>query len=137
MKDLLNKVKGREYYRPVAPICLEEFAPDIFEPGTRDPYMLFNHAVRAHWADRIPAVIHLDGTARLQTVNSDDSPVIEAVLREYHRLSGIPVLANTSANLNGRGFFPDAASAMSWGRVDTVWSDGIMYRRVSDETAAI
>ncbi|MFI9584648.1 carbamoyltransferase N-terminal domain-containing protein [Streptomyces sp. NPDC052236] len=129
MKDLLNEVKGREPFRPVAPICLTEHAPQIFAPGTPDPLMLFDHRVRPEWAERIPAVIHLDGTARLQTVGREDDPTLEAVLREYHRLSGIPVLCNTSANFNGRGFFPDVASAMRWGRIGRVWSDGLLYER--------
>ncbi|MFF3408863.1 carbamoyltransferase N-terminal domain-containing protein [Streptomyces sp. NPDC002742] len=127
MKDLLNEVKGRESYRPVAPICLTEHAPAIFDPGTPDPHMLFDHLVREEWTDRIPAVLHLDGTARLQTVSREDDPVLEAVLREYHRLSGIPVLCNTSANHNGRGFFPDVASVMAWGRVGRVWSENTLY----------
>src|SRR5262249_49689667 len=69
MKDFLNWAKKREYYRPVAPICLTEHAPEIFDPGVPDPYMLFDHHVREAWVDRIPAILHLDGTARLQTVS--------------------------------------------------------------------
>ncbi|WP_216210951.1 carbamoyltransferase N-terminal domain-containing protein [Amycolatopsis aidingensis] len=129
MKDRLNDIKNRESYRPVAPICLVEEAPKIFDPGTPDPYMLFDHDVREGWASRIPAVIHLDGTARLQTVSSDDFPEIAALLAEYHKLSGIPVLCNTSANFNGSGFFPDVASAIEWGRVARVWSEGVLYER--------
>lgn len=129
MKDLLNEIKGREPYRPVAPICLTEYGPEVFDPGTPDPHMLFDHYLRDDWKGRVPAVLHLDGTARLQTVNADDDPVLAAVLREYHRLSGIPVLCNTSANLNGRGFFPDVASAAEWGRVDRIWSDGVLFER--------
>jgi carbamoyltransferase len=129
IRDILNRVKDREGYRPVAPICLTESAPEIFEPGTPDPHMLFDHRVRDHWVDRIPAIVHLDGTARLQTVSKEDDPVLERVLREYDRLTGIPVLCNTSANHIGRGFFPDVASAMDWGRIDTVWSEGKLYRR--------
>lgn len=125
MKDYLNQVKGRESYRPVAPICLEEAAPSIFDPGTPDPYMLFDHYLRPAWADRIPAVLHLDGTARLQTVGRGDA--VRAVLQAYRHASGIPVLCNTSANYQGRGFFPDAGSAMDWGRVPAVWSDGMLY----------
>ncbi|HUC57456.1 MAG TPA: carbamoyltransferase N-terminal domain-containing protein [Streptosporangiaceae bacterium] len=129
MKQRLNNVKRREFYRPVAPICLAEHAPAIFDPGTPDPYMLFEHTVRPQWKDRIPAVIHLDGTARLQTVSQADDAVLATILREYHKWSGIPVLCNTSANHNGRGFFPDAASAMEWGQLAMVWSDGVLYRR--------
>lgn len=126
MKDYLNGVKKRESYRPVAPICLEEAAPSIFDPGTPDPYMLFDHYVRPAWADRIPAVLHLDGTARLQTIGAGEA-VLRAVLQAYRGASGIPVLCNTSANFNGSGFFPDVASAMSWGRVPAVWSEGVLY----------
>ncbi|MBL1082315.1 nodulation protein U [Streptomyces actinomycinicus] len=129
MKDELNRIKGRESYRPVAPICLVEEAPALFDPGTPDPYMLFEHDVRPEWLDRIPAVVHLDGTARLQTVSGDDDPFLAEVLTAYHRLSGVPVLCNTSANLNGHGFFPDVASAMAWGKVDRIWSDGVLHRR--------
>jgi carbamoyltransferase len=129
MKDELNRVKRREYYRPVAPVCLVEEAPAIFEPGTPDPHMLFEHVVRPEWVQRIPAVIHLDGTARLQTVAEADDPFLAEVLRRYHRLSGIPVLCNTSANFNGRGFFPDVESAIAWGEVDRIWSAGLLYTR--------
>lgn len=129
MKETLNRMKRREHYRPVAPICLVERASEIFDPGTPDPYMLFEHRVRASWVDRIPAVLHLDGTARLQTVSDLDDPNLAAILREYDRLSGVPVLCNTSANHRGRSFFPDAASAMEWGEADLVWSEGTLYRR--------
>ncbi|MEU5247582.1 carbamoyltransferase N-terminal domain-containing protein [Streptomyces asoensis] len=129
MKETLNQVKGREYYRPVAPICLVEEAPEIFDPGTPDPHMLYDHAVRPGWTSRIPAVVHLDGTARLQTVSPDDDALLSDILTAYHRVSGVPVLCNTSANLNGSGFFPDAASAMAWGKVDRVWSEGVLYQR--------
>ena len=131
MKDLLNQVKGRESFRPVAPLCLTEMAPEIFDPGTPDPHMLFDHFVRDDWKGRIPAVLHLDGTARLQTVSQADCPVLESILREYYRLSGIPVLCNTSANYNGRGFFPDVASAIAWGKIDRVWSDNVLYKRIA------
>jgi carbamoyltransferase len=129
MKKLLNDMKAREHYRPVAPICLEEHAPAIFDPGTPDPHMLFEHWVRPEWVGRVPAIMHLDGTARLQTVNESDDPNLHRILREYHKLSGIPVLCNTSANYHGRSFFPDAASAMEWGQVDLVWCEGRLYSR--------
>ncbi|MEW9553627.1 carbamoyltransferase N-terminal domain-containing protein [Nonomuraea sp. NPDC050783] len=129
MKKLLNEVKNREHYRPVAPICLEEHAPAIFDPGTPDPHMLFEHKVRPEWVDRVPAVLHLDGTARLQTVNESDDPNLHAILREYYKCSGIPVLCNTSANYHGRSFFPDVASAIEWGQLGLVWSEGLLYSK--------
>ncbi|GBF74674.1 hypothetical protein PA598K_03033 [Paenibacillus sp. 598K] len=131
MKDALNRIKDREPYRPVSPICLEDDAPELFEPGIRDPYMLFDHRVKPAWLERIPAVIHLDGTARLQTVDPQDNPWLAELLAAYKRLSGIPVLCNTSANHKGMGFFPDVASATAWDGVNYVWSEGVLYERES------
>ncbi|WP_018680565.1 carbamoyltransferase N-terminal domain-containing protein [Actinokineospora enzanensis] len=126
MRDRLNDIKGREHYRPVAPICLVDRAAEVFAPGTPDPHMLFEHHIRPGWADRVPAIVHTDGSARLQTVGPDH-PVAYELLTEYARLSGVPVLCNTSANHPGRGFFPDAGSAMRWGGVTRVWSEGVLY----------
>lgn len=125
----LNELKNREQFRPVAPICLEERAPVIFDPGTPDPFMLFDHVVRPEWRKRIPAVVHLDFTARLQTVSAAQNPLIHDLLIDYEALTGIPLLCNTSANLNGSGFFPDVASAARWGRCRRIWSNGFLYER--------
>ncbi len=127
MKDLLNEVKEREPYRPVAPICLEEEAKEVFVPGTPDPYMLYDHLVRPEWLAKIPAVCHLDGTARLQTVNRADNAVVYDLLQEFKKLTSIPLLCNTSANYRGRGFFPDIASVIEWGRVNFIWNDNFLY----------
>ncbi|MEZ2143366.1 nodulation protein NodU [Bradyrhizobium sp. DN5] len=131
MKDHLNDIKRREHFRPVAPICLEDRAPEIFSPGTPDPYMLFDHQTRAEWRDKIPAVIHLDGSARLQTISRNSPHQIAALLVEFEQLTGIPLLCNTSANLHGRGFFPDAAAACQWGRVEHVWCDGVLWTKTA------
>ncbi|WP_316928940.1 carbamoyltransferase C-terminal domain-containing protein [Mucilaginibacter paludis] len=127
MKKLLNEMKGREDYRPVAPICLEEYAMEVFNPGVPDPYMLYEHMVRIDWKDKVPAICHLDGTARLQTVNSNQNPTIYELLTHYKKLSGIPLLCNTSANFNGKGFFPDINSVMKWGKANYIWNDGRIY----------
>lgn len=129
MKTLLNGIKRRESYRPVAPICTEEDAPRFFDPGTPDPYMLYDHRVRPEAVDRLPAICHLDGTARLQTVNERDNPQIHALLRHYAQLSGLPILCNTSANDLGTGFFPDVRSVVEWGHVDHVWNNGTLHAR--------
>jgi carbamoyltransferase len=128
MKGRLNAMKGRAEYRPVAPVCLASRAAEIFAPGCDDRYMLFEHRPRPGWADTIPAVLHLDGTARLQTIDplASSSPA-GRILACYARISGIPVLCNTSANFNGRGFFPDVASAARWGGARYIWSDGYLY----------
>lgn len=129
MKKILNKVKGREDYRPVAPICLEENAAEVFDPGMPDPYMLYEHIVRKDWKDKVPAICHLDGTARLQTVNKDQNAAIHELLTHYKELSGIPLLCNTSANFNGRGFFPNVKSVMQWDKVNFIWNQGRIYFR--------
>lgn len=133
MKRALNTVKNRENYRPVAPICIEEDAADIFIPGTPDPYMLYDHSIKAEWIGKIPAICHLDNSARLQTINANNSPLVYALLREYKALSGIPLLCNTSANHKGKGFFPDVKSAIEWGKVNAVWSNGKIYAKRQGE----
>lgn len=129
MKDILNMVKKREGYRPVSPICIEARAKEIFEPGISDQYMLFDHIVKEEWKDKVPAICHLDGTARLQTVTENQNPVIAKLLQCYERLSKVPLLCNTSANYNGSGFFPDVESATKWGRVNYVWHDNTLYEK--------
>ncbi len=129
MKDILNIIKIREYYRPVSPICLEEKAANIFDPGITDPYMLFDHKVKQNWVDKIPAVCHLDGTARLQTVNNEQNPLIFELLIEYEKLSNIPMLCNTSANNKGSGFFPDVFSATDWNKANYVWCSNMLYEK--------
>lgn len=128
-KYLLNSIKEREFYRPVAPICIEEDAMEIFDPGTPDPYMLFRHTVREYWQRVVPAICHVDNTARLQTINKNQNALIYELLLEYKALSGIPLLCNTSANLKGKGFFPDIGSALAWGKVNLIWSSGFLYSR--------
>lgn len=129
MLDHLNAIKHRESYRPVAPICLQERASEIFDPGGCDPFMLFQHTVRPAWRDRVPAVCHVDGTARLQTVSREQEPLVHDLLCRYEELTGIPVLCNTSANLPGRGFFPSIAAALGWGGVDHLWTGELLYSR--------
>jgi carbamoyltransferase len=129
MRDRLNAAKRRESYRPVAPLCLAERAADVFTPGGDDRHMAFDHRVRPDWASRIPAVVHVDGTARLQTLSVEDEPVIHEVLSAFADRSGIPVLCNTSANRPGRGFFPGVRAAADWGEVDHIWSDGTLHVR--------
>jgi carbamoyltransferase len=130
MKTILNRVKKREDFRPVAPICLQEQAPRVFDPGAHDPFMLFDHYVREEWKARVPAICHLDGTARLQTINLQENEAVYRLIDEYYRLTGIPLLCNTSANLNGSGFFPDVESALRWGGVNYVYCAGALYEKI-------
>jgi carbamoyltransferase len=111
--DRLNAVKGREAFRPVAPMVLEERAPGIFEGGPLpSPYMLFTHRVRLEWQERIPAVVHVDGTARVQTVARREEPLVAHLLEEFERRTGLPVLVNTSLNTGGRPMVDDPRDAL-------------------------
>src|SRR6195952_4233695 len=102
MKDILNsRVKHRQPFRPFAPIVLAERAKEIFEGEEDSPFMLIAKPVRREWRDRIPAIVHVDGTARVQTVSEDTNPVLYRLLKEFEALTGVPVLINTSFNVKG------------------------------------
>ncbi len=108
----LNDIKGREQFRPVAPMVLEEHAPAIFEGQLPSPYMLFTHRVREEWRDRIPAVVHVDGSARIQTVSRDSEPLVARMLEAVAELTGTPVVVNTSLNTAGRPMVDDVRDAL-------------------------
>jgi len=102
MKDILNsRVKHRQPFRPFAPIVLAERAKEIFEGEEDSPFMLIAKPVRPEWRDRIPAVVHVDGSARVQTVSQDTNPRLYRLLKEFEALTGVPVLINTSFNVKG------------------------------------
>lgn len=101
--ERLNAVKGREQFRPVAPMVLAERAAEIFSRGPLpSPYMLFVHDVADGWRDRIPAVTHVDGTARIQTVDPAAEPRLHAAIGRFAERTGVPVVVNTSFNTAGR-----------------------------------
>jgi carbamoyltransferase len=108
----LNDIKGREQFRPVAPMVLLERAAEIFEGPIPSPYMLFVHRVRDSWRHRIPAVIHVDGTARAQTVDPEEEPLVARMLRLFERRTGLPVVVNTSLNTAGRPMVDDPRDAL-------------------------
>lgn len=108
----LNDIKGREQFRPVAPMVLASRAAAIFEGPLPSPYMLFTHRIRPEWRDRLAAVAHVDGTARVQTVDERDEPLVAAMLRAFERRTGIPVVVNTSFNTDGRPMVDDPRDAL-------------------------
>jgi carbamoyltransferase len=102
MKDVINaRVKHREGFRPFAPSVLEEKADDYFDRAYTSPYMILNFEVRPEKRDVIPAVTHVDGTARVQTVARAVNPLYYRLIEEFERLTGVPVLLNTSFNVRG------------------------------------
>jgi carbamoyltransferase len=111
--ERMNDVKGREQFRPVAPMVLAERARSIFGRGpVPSPYMLFVHDVAAEWKDRIPAVVHVDGTARIQSVDPADEPLVARMLERFEARTGLPVVVNTSLNTAGRPMVDDPRDAL-------------------------
>jgi carbamoyltransferase len=80
---------------------LAQRAKEIFEGEEDSPFMLIAKRVRPEWRDKIPAVVHVDGTARVQTVREETNPVLYRLLKEFEALTGVPVLINTSFNVKG------------------------------------
>jgi len=100
MKDILNeKIKHRESFRPFAPSILEEYVQDYFEMDIPSPYMLMVTKVKQ--PEKIPAITHVDGTGRLQTVSKESNPLYYNLIKEFHSITGIPVVINTSMNVMG------------------------------------
>jgi carbamoyltransferase len=98
MQARLNDIKEREDFRPVAPVVLEEEAGEWFKNVDESPFMLFVHEVRPEKAAKIPAVRHVDGTARVQTIRRDQNPAYYDLLKAFQARTGVPVLVNTSFN---------------------------------------
>lgn len=103
MKDYLNlRVKHREGFRPFAPTILEEHAAQWFEITGRSPYMLRVVSVRPERRAQVPAIIHVDGTARVQTVSERENPGYWRLIQAFHALTGVPIVLNTSFNVTGK-----------------------------------
>jgi carbamoyltransferase len=101
MREIINtKIKHREKFRPFAPSILEEAVDDYFLGAVPDPFMIQVYPVRPDKRSVIPAVTHVDGSGRLQTVNRASNPLYWQLLKAFEKLTGIPVLLNTSFNEN-------------------------------------
>jgi carbamoyltransferase len=102
MKDHVNaRVKHRQGFRPFAPAVLAERAGEFFEGEEESPFMLLVKRVRPEALDKVAAIAHVDGTARVQTVRKDDNPAFYALIHAFGEITGVPVLLNTSFNLRG------------------------------------
>jgi len=97
-KDMLNKIKQRQWWRPVAPIVLEEDVSEWFECAGCSPFMLHAYAIKNEKLEFVPAISHLDGTSRIQTINRDMNPMLYDVIKAFKQKTGIPILCNTSLN---------------------------------------
>lgn len=116
IKDALNKVKSRQWWRPVAPIMLFEKMEEWFEETMESPYMLQAIDVKEEKRSLIPAVVHMDGSARVQTVRESDEGVrIVDVLKAFYEKTGIPILCNTSLNDKGEPIINRIEEAINFG----------------------
>jgi carbamoyltransferase len=112
-KNLLNaKVKYREAFRPFAPSILAEHGPDWFEDYQDSPYMERTLRWRAEIRDRVPAVVHEDGTGRLQSVTAERNPRYHALIEAFRQRTGVPVILNTSFNVMGKPILHTAEDAI-------------------------
>lgn len=102
MKEKINEVvKHRQPFRPFAPIVLADRSSEIFEGEEESPFMLLVKKVKPEWKERVAAIVHVDGTARVQTVRRETNERLYRLLQEFDRITGVPVLLNTSFNIRG------------------------------------
>ncbi|WP_079170194.1 carbamoyltransferase C-terminal domain-containing protein [Mangrovactinospora gilvigrisea] len=113
-RTALNELKRRQWWRPVAPIVLEERASEWFEDARPSPYMLQTFRIRDEVAAKIPAVAHLDASARIQTVSEEQDARIHGLISRFASVTGVPVVCNTSLNDNGEPIIERAEEALNY-----------------------
>jgi len=114
MKDRINeRVKFREPFRPFAPAILHECGADYFEQYQRSPYMERTLRFRPEVRNTVPAVVHVDGTGRLQSVKQEWNPRFYDLIQAFYRLTGVPLLLNTSFNVMGKPMAHSVEDAVS------------------------
>jgi carbamoyltransferase len=112
IKDKVNKIKKREQFRPFAPVVLEEYANKWFDMSFTSPYM--QYAVKCLQPEKIPSVVHKDGTSRVQTINKKQHPGLYNLLSSWYSLTGVPILLNTSLNVKGEPLLNDKNDILKW-----------------------
>jgi carbamoyltransferase len=114
MKEAINgRVKFREEYRPLAPAILHEHGPEYFDPYEESPYMERALPFRREVQGRVPAVVHVDGTGRLQTVKRALNPLFHRLITAFYERTGVPILVNTSLNVMGKPIVHSVADALT------------------------
>lgn len=112
IKDKVNLIKKREMFRPFAPVVMEDHAHKWFDINFTSPYM--QYAVKCLQPDKIPSVVHKDGTSRVQTVNKEQHPGLYEVLSNWYAITNVPVLLNTSLNIKGQPLLNDEVDIKEW-----------------------
>jgi carbamoyltransferase len=112
IKDKVNRIKQRELFRPFAPVIMEEHASKWFDMNFPSPYM--QYTVKCLQPEKIPSVVHIDGTSRVQTVNRDQHRGLWRVLNKFYLETGVPLLLNTSLNIKGQPLLNDISDIYNW-----------------------
>jgi len=115
IKDKVNLIKKRELFRPFAPVVMEEYASKWFKMDFASPYM--QYAVECLQPEKIPSVVHKDGTSRVQTVNREQHPGLYEVLSNWYTITGVPILLNTSLNIKGQPLLNDEKDIIEWEKI--------------------
>lgn len=126
-KNLLNQYKIREWWRPVAPVVLEEKLNEWFSRAFRSDYMLNNFKIIDDKRDIVPAIVHLDGTCRVQTVNENSDKTLYEIIKKFYQLTGIPIVCNTSLNDHGEPIINNIEQAINFAlrkKIDVVYING-------------
>lgn len=135
LRDRLNaKIKRRESFRPFAPVVLKEFVPDYFVESNPSYFMSFVAEVRNEKRDVIPAVTHVDGSARYQVLREQDNPTLFKLVDSFRRITGVPMLLNTSFNRAGEPLVEtpaEAARCVVASTADYLVVDHIPYQNIS------
>jgi carbamoyltransferase len=135
-KELLNEWKSRQWWRPVAPIVLEEYTDEWFDESGSSPYMLQTAYVREERRALVLAILHLDGSARHQTLTRDINPLLYRAIEAFRLHTGIPMLCNTSLNEKGEPMVDTAAQALSFAVRQGIAVAYVAGRRVQLRTDA-
>ena len=114
IKDKVNLIKQRESFRPFAPAVLAEHANKWFNMDFESPYM--QYTVKCLQPDKIPSVVHADGTSRVQTVNNEQHPGLYKAISKFYLQTGVPILLNTSLNIKGQPLLNDRQDILDWER---------------------
>ena len=114
IKDKVNLIKQRESFRPFAPAVLAEHANKWFNMDFESPYM--QYTVKCLQPDKIPSVVHADGTSRVQTVNNEQHPGLYKAINKFYLQTGVPILLNTSLNIKGQPLLNDRQDILDWER---------------------
>lgn len=112
IKDKVNNIKQRELFRPFAPVIMEEYADKWFDMNFASPYM--QYTVRCLQPEKVPSIVHADGTSRVQTVNRNQHRGLYRVLNKFYLETGIPMLLNTSLNIKGQPLLNDELDIIKW-----------------------